>query len=98
VDVAVVVDGDGAWTLLVKDPNTGATGHMGNLATGARLEAPMMAGVAPAPPSTLDGPALRMATGLGTETVVVTVSQDVGPGDPPGTYAITLLWVAIAGF
>lgn len=101
IDVPIAVRGNVSWTLSVTDTGRPSTrGHMTLIGDPrAVLKAPMTAVVDPGDPASLERPApLQLADGTGTSSIVVGLRQSVGPGDPPGTYLIRVMFSVIASF
>ena len=105
-NVPVKVFSDGVWTLNVSDAmpvgkNPPDRGHMTNaLPATKRLADPMKARYDAEPLRSLDQPFANtnVTSGTGTATPVVTLSQFVGPTDPPANYSIVLVFTATSGF
>jgi hypothetical protein len=101
VDVPIAIEGDGPWTLLVSDLQTGATrGHMVPLVGGTGpLNAAMTVDAGSSPDASLETSApVQLTSGSGASSVTVHLGQGVGPADPPGTYQISLVFSVVTGF
>ena len=99
--IEVEVASDGAWHLTVEPTAVDATrGHM-RLVGSSRvvLAAAMLASTSSGAPADLSGrdPVL-LSQASGSVSVPVVLQQAVSPGDQPGSYAIQIVFEAIAGF
>jgi hypothetical protein len=98
----VSVVSDGAWSLTVGDADAASHALPGHLRTSGPapsvLDAALSVLVGAVPGGELGADPVRVTTGAGDRQVPVVLRQAVAPGDPPGTYRITLVVTAIAGF